>query len=255
MSINLQLQLITYFFAGLLALLLLLILSGVFGVSTLLQRQEWIEHTNTVIEQVGVAERLYTEADYQARLRLSSGKDAEGLSENREKVFKAIEMLRASTGDNSAQTVRCDSLVTHVKQRFAAQDEQFKSRRANGLTIEFDKALVAQNNEFAKTIEVLFANLQLHEFNLLRLERMPRLYGWQWVLVYFTAALMVLILVVTTVWYYLIRRVLKRNQYVGQKIDETLHNGSTTDAKKLVKELERFRGLILETDELLADAN
>ena len=251
MNINTQLHLITYFFIGLLVLLGLFALVGWFVVSTLSEQQKWVNRTNEHLELIEMTERLFNEADYQGRLRLSDGVESTELPDNREKVLVAVETLKSKVADNPAQVVRCDSLLMHIRQRFDAQDAQFRGRKANGTTVEFDRALVAQNSEFLKTIEILFYNLQINEFNVQRLEQMPRLYSWQWNLVYFSATVWVLLLLVASALFHLIRRILKRNLRVGRKMDETLHNGDIADLKKLARQVEKFRDAILENNDPL----
>lgn len=248
MSISLQLQLITYFFVGLLLLIALLLISAAFGVSTLRQHQAWVDHTNEVLREIEITQRLYAEADYQAQSRISTGQEAPQLADARQKVFDAIARLREKTIDNADQTVKCDSLAAAIRQRFETQDIQAATAQPNGDRVDLDKLSVVQMSESAKRIDILFYNLQLNELSLLQQNRMPRLTYWQWILVYFTFAVMTLLLIVTSVLFYLCRRYIRRNLLVGRKMDEVIHTTDARDAVKLQKQIKKFRDWVLETD-------
>lgn len=237
MKVHQQLKTITYCFAALIGLILLLIFSGAIGVKTLMQRQTYVDHTNYVMNQLEIAEREVTSADFAGRNQIISGVPNNKLSSLRQTALDKIEEIKQIVADNPAQVENIDSLTAAVTENFKIQDEQMRNVVKTDESITYRLDTTARRTAYNEAIETLFIRTKLTEINLLRNDRMPRLAVWQWRIVYFTAVVITLLLGMTIALFVAHIRLLKRNITAIALMEQAIQKSDLSDSQ-LHKELD-----------------
>lgn len=248
-KIQLQIKLITYFGYALIGLFACLMVSALIGGFTLLQHQIWVEHTNSVLKQVEIAEQFYQSADYAGRNRVISGLNPANLVEKREKAIAEISKIREIVSDNPEQMDTLNSLEADMRRRFENQDTQAETTVKNDTTIQYNLDLISKSVQFTESVDHLFSKIKIHELNLLQLERLPRLTFYQWGLMVFTIILLIVLvgIIITLIVFH--RRLLRRLLFLGEKFDDFIHKTETDS--EMERELIEFKKFIdNETDTL-----
>lgn len=217
-NIEYQLRLIGVFAKILIGLVFMLIVGVGFGASTLIEHQKWVEHTNSVLNQIEIAESAYSNADYAGRNQIVHSTNID-LTPQREKALNEIANLRSKISDNNEQINNIAVLKSAIENRFKVQDEQIATIERSSDSISYKLDTVVKSIQFTEAVEKLFAEIKITEYNLLQNNRMPRLVSTQWQAVYFIIALLLILIGIIVLLVFSHKKLLKRMLVVGEKMD------------------------------------
>lgn len=244
MVIHKQLKAIVYSFVVLLILILMLIGSGIFGIKTLQQRQVWVDHTNYVMNQIEIAEKEFSSADYAGRNQVITGVKHPKIDLLRGSALEKIKEIKQIVEDNPVQLTNLDSLMAAIDQSYKIQDEQFDNVIKTDDSLIYKIDTTSRRIQYNETIDALFIRIKLNEMNLLRDDRMPRLAMWQWRIVYITGVIVFLLGVVSVILFVFHVRLLQRNILVTNFIEEAKHRSDTGKTPVATSDLEKIQLLI-----------
>lgn len=233
-----QMQMINYFYYAIMATIICLIIVGVFGIITLLESQSWVDHSNSVISEIKSARKKFLGADYAGRNRIFTNAKNEELTNLRQDALTSIKNLKSSVVDNELQTESINQLLTSVESRFQAQDQQFSTIVRDGDKIIYDLDVIAKNVAYTENVETLFSQLELNELSLIRLERMPRLVTWQWIITILGFVMIGILLTAMVAVFVLHRKTLKRMILLTEQINKAVHESAQEDS--ILKDLAHF---------------
>lgn len=186
MDNNLKLTLIRIFLGLKIVFNVLLIIGGFVAADQISKIQFWNDHSNNVLNEIEIVRKQFQTADYTGRNKNITGINENDLNSLRQDVYQGIDHLKIVVGDNPGQVKKLDELKGVVVNRFLSQDEQFRSIKRENNTITYPYELVAASSIYLENIESLFYDIKMTEINLLRLERAPNVFKWQWRTIYFT---------------------------------------------------------------------
>jgi CHASE3 domain sensor protein len=238
MTNKMRLKLIGYFFYATIVLTVLILAIGGFVASTLVQYQKWVSHTNKVLEQTDSTKESYSAAHYAARLKIVTGHEKD-LSEQRDRVFQNLALLKQLTADNNEQLSNLTVLEASTKHLFAIQDTQAASVMKQGSTLVYDAEQVNSSIQLHHTIETTFYVIKQHEYNQLNLVRMPQLIEWQWRLTAAAFFLVAMLIVVLIIKFMNTKKMLSKMIYLSERIDDLVEK--TDSDVQLRDELPKFQ--------------
>jgi ABC-type sugar transport system permease subunit len=231
MDSNLKLTLIRIFLALKIVFNILLIVGGTIAAAQISKFQFWSDHSNKVINEIEVVRKQFQTADYTGRNRNLTGVESNDLQGLRSEALSSLDRLKTIMPDNQKQIEHLDQLKREMIGLFAVRDEQFRNvKRENG-SIIYPSDSVMKNVTYLESIETLFYEIKMVEINLLRLERAPTVFRWQWYTIYFTGIVIIVSLAVTIY----LNIVLQRHVIKGLMLARKMEKAKDAEEKEFVK--------------------
>jgi ABC-type sugar transport system permease subunit len=231
MDSNLKLTLIRIFLALKIVFNILLIVGGVIAAVWISKFQYWSDHSNRAINEVEIVRKQFQTADYTGRNRNLTGIESNDLGGLRQEAMSSLDRLKTIVSDNPKQLENLDQLKREMVGLFTVRDEQFRNvRRENG-SIIYPSDSVMKNISYLENVETLFYEIKMVEIDLLRLERAPTVFRWQWYTIYFTGFVIAASLAVTIY----LNVVLQQHVIRGLMLARKMEKAKTVEEKEFVK--------------------